>query len=126
MGIYETAGFPRFLCESCGLCGKNGLSAEVAEENAETALLGCSPIGFAHNEIESAWVYFAEPTVSGQRHGYGDCWVISFKLHSAGNEQIVEFVNVKRAAGFAQEQRARLCDRPVAKTAADRANSACD
>lgn len=76
--------------------------------------------GLSHYEVESAGTNLAKATVAAERYGDGYRRIVPLEFHSAGDEQIVEFVHVERSTCLTKQQCAGLSYRPVAKSIAHR------
>src|SRR5690606_4660536 len=61
-----------------------------------------------------------EPAIAVQRDSDRDGWIVSLELHSAGDQQIIKFINVHRASGLTKQKRAGLGDRSIRKPVTDR------
>jgi len=74
--------------------------------------------GIANGKIESAGGDFAKAAIAIEGDGDADRWVVAGELKAAFEQAIVNFVNVERHGGFAQQERGRLRNRAVEKTLA--------
>ena len=78
------------------------------------------PAGLTDHKVESSRIDFSKTAVAAERYSHGYSRIIAFELHTSGDEQVIQLVNVQRAASLAEQKRAGLCDRAIAKSIADR------
>ena len=92
------------------------------------SVLGCYLMMrcFAHNQVKCAGLDLSEAPIAIERYRDRDGRIVTLKLHSARNQQIVKLVYMQRFARLTKQKSAGLSDSAVRKAMADRFNVCCD